>query len=110
MPAPSNRVPVRIARGTKANLDTNLASLREGEICYAKDEDIIYVVESGVLIPAGGGVSTAGGLDRGDGGNFQTMTVEADFVTNILGGGDFENTSIDQPVENYGMRDGGLFV
>ena len=106
MPAPTNRIPVRIARGTKENLELNLASLREGEICYAKDEDTLYVVEAGALVAAG----SSGGLGRGDGGNFDTTTTEAPFVSNILGGGDFENTLIDQPVENFGLRDGGLFT
>jgi len=50
MATPSNRVPVRIARGTKAALDAGLADLREGEVCYATDENALYVVEGGVLI------------------------------------------------------------
>ena len=55
MATPANRVPVRIARGSKANLDTAIAAgdLKEGEICYATDENGIYVVESGVLTQAG---------------------------------------------------------
>lgn len=55
MATPANRVPVRIARGSKANLDTAIAAgdLKEGEICYAADENGIYVVEGGVLTQAG---------------------------------------------------------
>lgn len=55
MATPANRVPVRIARGSKANLDTAIAAgdLKEGEICYATDENSIYVVEGGVLTQAG---------------------------------------------------------
>ena len=58
MATPSNRVPVRIARGSKANLDTAMSAgdLKEGEICYAVDEDSIYVVEGGVLTQAGSSV------------------------------------------------------
>ena len=54
MAAPQNRVPVRVARGTKANLDAALAlsSLQEGELCYAKDQNILYVVEANTLIGA----------------------------------------------------------
>jgi len=37
---------------------TNLASLEEGEICYALDEDALYVKEGGVLVKAGGGGGT----------------------------------------------------
>ena len=55
MATPANRVPVRIARGTKANLDTAISAgdLKEGEICYAADENSLYVVEGGVLTLAG---------------------------------------------------------
>ena len=51
MATPANRVPVRIARGTKANLDTAIAAsdLKEGEVCYATDENGLYVVEGGAL-------------------------------------------------------------
>ena len=55
MATPANRVPVRIARGSKANLDTAIAAgdLKEGEICYATDENGVYVVEGGALTQAG---------------------------------------------------------
>ena len=63
MATPANRVPVRIARGTKANLDTAMAAgdLKEGEITYATDEDSLYVVEGGVLTKAGDGTGGGGG-------------------------------------------------
>lgn len=59
MATPANRVPVRVARGTKANLDTAIAAedLKEGEICYAVDENGLYVVEGGVLTKAGADLS-----------------------------------------------------
>jgi len=50
---PSNRIPVRLARGTKAALDSSLSDLNEGELCYANDEDNLYVVEGGVLTRTG---------------------------------------------------------
>ena len=53
MATPPNRVPVRVARGTKAALTAGLADLKEGEICYATDENGLYVVEGGVLTQAG---------------------------------------------------------
>jgi len=65
MAAPENRVPVRIARGTKATLDTNIADLYEGEIVYATDEDSLYMLEGGALVLAGapgGGSETLAGL------------------------------------------------
>jgi len=61
MATPANRVPVRIARGTKANLDTAMGAgdLKEGEICYASDENGVYVVEGGVLTKAGADLTTS---------------------------------------------------
>lgn len=61
MAAPDNRVPVRIARGTKATLDANVADLYEGEIVYATDENVCYVLEGGVLVAASAG---AGSIDE----------------------------------------------
>ena len=50
MGVPSPRTPVRIARGTYSVLDTNKASLEEGEVCYATDTDSLYIKEGGSLI------------------------------------------------------------
>ena len=49
MPTPTYRTPVRIARGPYANLNASIADLLEGEICYATDQNIVYVKEGGVL-------------------------------------------------------------
>ena len=48
MGVPSTRTPVRVARGTYANLTTTnaLAALQEGEIAYATDTNTAYVVET----------------------------------------------------------------
>ena len=48
MGVPSTRTPVRVARGTYANLTTTnaLAALEEGEIAYATDSNTAYVVET----------------------------------------------------------------
>lgn len=51
MATPSNRQPVRIARGTYSNLNAAVADLFEGEICYADDQKNIYILQSGVLVP-----------------------------------------------------------
>ena len=55
MPTPATRTPVRIARGTYSNLNSSIADLQEGEICYATDENRCYVIEGGALtsLPAG---------------------------------------------------------
>ena len=51
MGVPSSRTPVRVARGTYANLSTTnaLAALQEGEICYATDEGKLYVKQGSSL-------------------------------------------------------------
>ena len=51
MGVPSTRTPVRIARGTYANLTTvnALAAIEEGEICYATDLERLYVKQGGTI-------------------------------------------------------------
>lgn len=49
MATPATRTPVRIARGTYANLNASIADLLEGEICYATDHNKTYVIEGGAL-------------------------------------------------------------
>ena len=49
MATPATRTPVRIARGTYSNLNTNKADILEGEICYATDQNKIYVKEGSNL-------------------------------------------------------------
>jgi hypothetical protein len=65
---PSNRVPVRVARGLKSALTANVADLLEGEVVYAKDEDRLYVIEGGVLVAMGAdlGASSLGDLSDVD--------------------------------------------
>ena len=55
MPVPSPRNAVRPARGNFADLAANIASLKDGEMCYAIDQDQFYVNESGTLVAAGAG-------------------------------------------------------
>lgn len=62
MPTPTNRVPVRVARGNIATLTASIGELFEGEIVYAVDEGILYAVESGRLNSvAGDGVTSING-------------------------------------------------
>ena len=51
MPVPSTRTPVRVARGTYTNLSTvdALSALDEGEICYATDQQKLYVKQGAGL-------------------------------------------------------------
>ena len=50
MTTPATRTPIRIARGTYANLNTSIADILDGEICWATDEDKIYVKDGGSLV------------------------------------------------------------
>lgn len=54
MPVPSPRTPICVARGNKSDLTANLSALQEGEVCYALDEDALYVKEGGLLVKASG--------------------------------------------------------
>jgi len=53
MPVPANRSKLLPARGDKAALEAGIASLLEGEICYAIDEDRHYQKEGGSLVAVG---------------------------------------------------------
>jgi hypothetical protein len=50
MPTPATRTPVRIARGAYADLLASITDLLEGEICYATDQDLLYIKEGASLI------------------------------------------------------------
>ena len=50
MPTPTNRTPLRVARGTYTNLNNSVSDIQEGEVCYATDQDRLYVKESGSLV------------------------------------------------------------
>jgi hypothetical protein len=50
MPTPATRTPVRVARGTYANLNTSIADILDGELVYATDQDKFYVKEAGALV------------------------------------------------------------
>ena len=57
MPTPANRTPIRVARGTYTNLNSSVSDIQEGEICYATDEDKLYVKEGGSLVSTQADVS-----------------------------------------------------
>lgn len=81
MAAPTNRIPVRVARGSRAALDAGLANIQEGELVYARDEDSLYVKEQGALV----NVAQGAGLTD--------FVVSAEITWNIgLGGGGYTFT------------------
>ena len=49
MGTPATRTPVKIARGTYSNLNTNKGDINEGEIVYAHDQNKLYVKEGSDL-------------------------------------------------------------
>ena len=49
MGTPATRTPVRVARGTYSNLNGNKTDILEGEICYATDQNKIYIKEGSNL-------------------------------------------------------------
>lgn len=83
MPTPSTRTPVRIARGTYSNLNSSIADLAEGEICYATDEDKLYVVESAALVEQPG-LSTAQTFSAGQRGAISAISVASGDTTKTL--------------------------
>ena len=61
MATPSLRTKILVARGTYSNLNASVSDLGEGEICYATDQDKLYVKEGGVLTGIGGDVVSVNG-------------------------------------------------
>ena len=62
MPTPSNRTPIRVARGTYSNLNSSIADIQEGEICYATDQNRCYVKEGNSLVSVTPDTSTLAAL------------------------------------------------
>ena len=50
MPTPTNRTPLRLARGTYSNLNSSVSDIQEGELVYATDQDKLYVKEGSSLV------------------------------------------------------------
>ena len=57
MPTPTNRTPLRVARGTYSNLNSSVSDIQTGEIVYATDQDKLYVKEGGSLVSTQADVS-----------------------------------------------------
>ena len=75
MPVPSPRNKILPARGNYADLLANLGSLGDGEICYALDQDKLYVREGSTLVDVSG---SGGGVGAVESVNGQTGVVVLD--------------------------------
>ena len=83
MPVPSPRNKILPARGNFADLSANVASLLDGEICYAIDQDQYYQNESGTLVSVGAtkaqGILADSAIQPGD--NVSELTNDAGYIT-----------------------------
>lgn len=116
MPTPSTRTPVRIARGTYSNLNSSIADLQEGEICYATDQNKVYVVESATLTaPPYTELDTAQTWTKGQRGEITALTdgttITPDFADSnnfsvTLGG----NRTLANPSNLTAGQSGAIFI
>ena len=83
MPVPSPRNKILPARGNFADLSANVASLLDGEICYAIDQDQYYQNEGGTLVSVGAtkaqGALADTAVQPGD--NVSDLTNDAGYIT-----------------------------
>lgn len=105
MPVPDPRNAIRIARGNYADLLASQASILEGEICYATDQDTYYQKEGGALVKAAAsaaeGALAVSALQSGD--NVSELVNDAGYVTALdIGGGSAEILYVDSVLGNDG--------
>lgn len=96
MPVPSPRNPIRPARGNYVDLAGNISELYDGEICYAVDQDQIYMNEDGTLVAVGAGLQGS------------SISDVADVLTTNVQNGEALIYN-DGNWENGGSMDGGAF-
>ena len=51
MPTPANRAKIQLVRGSFSNISASIADLVDGELCYAKDLNRLFMVEGSTLTP-----------------------------------------------------------
>lgn len=49
MPTPANRAKIQLVRGSYSNISASINDLVDGELCYAKDQNRLYMVEGSTL-------------------------------------------------------------
>ncbi len=114
MPTPSTRTPVRVARGTYSNLNSSISDLQEGEVCYATDQNKIYVKEGSSLIEQPG-LETAQTFTAGQRGEITTLTDGANISINLADSNNFTvtlagNRTLDNPSNIVAGQSGSIFV
>lgn len=121
MPTPTNRTAVRIARGTYSNLNSSVADINEGEICYATDQDKLYVKEGGSLVSTQADTSTLAALataqtfTAGQRGEITTLTDGANISINLADSNNFTvtlagNRTLDNPSNIVAGQSGSIFI
>ena len=121
MPTPSTRTPVRVARGTYSNLNSSISDLQEGEICYATDQDKLYVKEGSSLVSTQADTSTLAALataqtfTAGQRGEITTLTDGANISVNLADSNNFTvtlagNRTIDNPSNIVAGQSGSIFI
>jgi|TARA_R100000084_G_scaffold29404_1_gene10666 hypothetical protein len=121
MPTPTNRTAVRIARGTYSNLNSSIADISEGEICYATDQDKLYVKEGSSLVSTQADTSTLAALataqtfTAGQRGEITTLTDGANISINLADSNNFTvtlagNRTLDNPSNIVAGQSGSIFI
>ena len=121
MPTPTNRTAVRIARGTYSNLNSSVADISEGEICYATDQDRLYVKEGSSLVSTQVDTSTLAALataqtfTAGQRGEVTTLTDGANISIDLADSNNFTvtlagNRTLDNPSNIVAGQSGSIFV
>jgi len=119
MPTPSNRTAVRIARGTYSNLNSSVADINEGEICYATDQDKLYVKESGSLVSTqltgAATLAAAQTFTAGQRGEITTLTDAASISVDLAASNNFTvtlagNRTLANPTNIVAGQSGSIFI
>lgn len=119
MPTPTNRTPLRVARGTYSNLNGSLTDIQEGEICYATDEDKLYVKEGAALVstqPANNATTSAAQtFTAGQRGEITTLTSGATVTPDFNDSNNFtltldQNLTIANPSNLVAGQSGSIFL
>lgn len=63
MPTPANRAKIQLARGNYANIAAGIADLVDGELCYARDQNKLYILSNNNLTPISSDGSGGGSID-----------------------------------------------